>query len=46
VVVGVEPADIADLSARVGVEGGLVEDEFDLFAGIGLLDPDAVFDDG
>ena len=36
VVVGVEPADVADLSAGVGVEAGVVEDDLDFFAGLAL----------
>ena len=37
VVFGVEPADVADLSAGVGVEGGVVEDDLAAFAGLQLL---------
>ncbi len=46
VVVGVEPAGVADLAAGVGVEAGVVEDDFDLLAGFQFGDADAVFHDG
>ena len=37
VVFGVEPADVADLSAGVGVERRVVEDDFAAFAGLEFL---------
>ena len=43
---GSEPAGIADLAAGVAVEAGVVEDDFDLFAGFGCGNTDAVLDDG
>ena len=46
VVVRIKPADVANLSAGVGVEGGLVEDDFNFFAGLGFLNSDAIFNDG
>ena len=41
-----EPAGVADLAAGVAVEAGVVEDDFDLVAGAGCGNADAVFDDG
>ena len=41
-----EPAGVADLAAGVAVEAGVVEDDFDLIAGFGGGNADAVFDDG
>ena len=41
VIVGVEPADVADLSAGIGVEGGVVEHDFAALAGLELLRADA-----
>ena len=35
-----------NLSAGVGVEGGLVEDDLDFFAGLCFLHSDAIFNDG
>ena len=50
VVVGVEPANIADLSAGIGVEGGVVEHDLAALAGLELLRADAAavvgLDDG
>ena len=41
VIVGVEPADIADLSAGVGVEGRVIKDDLAALAGLELLRADA-----
>ncbi len=41
VVVGVEPADVADLSAGIGVEGCLVEHDVAALAGLQLLHTDS-----
>ena len=50
VVVGVEPADVADLSAGIGVEGGVIEHDLAALAGLQLLHADSGavlrFDDG
>ncbi len=50
VIVAVEPADIADLSAGVGVEGRVVEDNLAALAGLELLCADTAavvrLDDG
>ena len=50
VVVGVKPADVAHLSAGIGVEGGVVEHDVAALAGLQLLHADAGavlrFDDG
>ena len=50
VVVGVEPADIADLSAGIGVERSVVEHDLAALAGLELLRADAAavvrLDDG
>src|SRR5712692_4275520 len=46
VIVRVEPSTIANLSARLGVERCVVEDDLTVIAGIELLHALAVFDDG
>ncbi len=43
---GGEPAGVADLAAGVAIEAGVIEDDFDLIAGFGGGNTDAVFDDG
>ncbi len=40
VVFGVEPADVADLSAGIGVEGRVIENDLAAFAGLQLLRAD------
>ncbi len=49
-VFGVEPADVADLSAGIGVEGSVIEHDLAALAGLQLLraDTSAIFvlDDG
>ena len=46
VIVRVKPADITDLSAGIGVEGGVIEDDLDVFSGIGGGNTRAVLNDG
>ena len=46
VIVGIEPSAIADLSARLGVEGRVVEDDLALIARLEFWDSLAVFDNG
>ncbi len=43
---GSEPARVADLAAGVGVEAGVIEDDFDFIAGGGSGNTCAVLDDG
>src|SRR5579863_496236 len=46
VVVGIEPSLIADLAAGVGIERGVVEDDFAGFASLEFLCALSVLDDG
>ncbi len=45
-IVGVEPAAVADLAAGFGVERRVVEDDFAFVAGLEFLRALAVVDDG